>query len=636
MKKIKILVVFLMIIIIPFNVSAKNREIMISFFAKGGKVASGNVEVHDDAVFLKEVAVADVVYNYSDTINYLNSLDKKTTFTLKKGKVAQTKKYEWYAQSWSDYKKVYFSNSTKYKVSDIVKKLGIPDSVIKNSGNKLEIVMYANYSKVETKHEVNIIYKTNTGSLNNPHGSGISEKTGTIYKDDTTKIQTVKYGEKTSSSGLVNYNNDEYVNIKKKGYSTKSGKEWNTKPNGKGKSYSQSKVYKAKDLCDASKKDCTVTLYVNWQKSKSKKIITSTDQVSVNTGTSKQMTADTDNGTGVTWKIENSNIANVSNGTIKGLNKGKTKVVITSKDNSKVSKKVTVNVLKPDKYLAKADKYVDNSNKQLKSLGTIDLTSYKNNCVHVPSSSGVTSAQGFTVAKGHYLAAKRNKSESEARIMVISVNASKKYDHKTSVANTIKKSNYFGHANGMTYNTKTDKIYVTKTSNGSYKTFTHSEAKKNKPDFTDGTIYRYTNAKGVSSIDPGGIAFDSTNNKFYIGSGSSVYVYDSTLTNNILHIKKARTDTCQDIAGHNGKVLVIRYNKNGTSGGSNLKKTRNAVDIYNASNGNYEGTYIIKTKGELESLAYNPNSSKFAFYVQNVKGMDHDYDCIMEKSMKVR
>ena len=635
MKKINLVIVLLMIVIIPLNVSAKNRDIIISFYAKGGKVASGNVEIIDDAILLKDEAVGDVIYKYSDTINFLNSLDKKNKFTLKKGKVAQTKKYEWYAQSWNDYKKVYFSNSTKYKVSDLVKKLGIPNSVITSSGNNLEIAMYANYSKVETKHEVTIIYKTNTGSLNNPHGSGISEKSGTIYKDETTKIQTVKYGDKTTSSGLVNYNNDEYVNIKKKGYLANSGKEWNTKPNGKGKNYSQSKVYKSKDLCDASKKDCTVTLYVNWKKSKSKKIIPSTDQVSLNVGTSKTMTADTDNYTGVTWKIENSNIATVSNGTIKGLNKGKTKVVIKAKDNSKVSKKVTVNVLKPDIYIAKADKHVDNSNKALKNLGTIDLTSYKNNCVHVPSSNGVTSAQGFTVAKGLFLAAKRNKNETEARIMVISVNASKKYDHKTSVVNTIKKSNYFGHANGMTYNAKTDKIYVTKTSNGSYKTFTHSEAKKNKPDFTDGTIYRYTNAKGVSSVDPGGIAYDSSNDKFYIGSGNSVYVYDSTLTNNILHITKARRDISQDIAGHNGKVLVIRYNKGGTVGGSNLKKTRNAVDIYNASNGNYEGSYIIKTKGELESLAYNPHSSKFAFYVQNVKGSGHDYDCIMEKSMKV-
>ena len=635
MKKIKILIILLMIIIIPFNVSAKNRDIVISFFAKGGKVASGNVELQDDAVFLKDKAVADVKYSYSDKINYLNSLDKKNKFTLKKGNVAQTKKYEWYAQSWSDYKIVYFSNSTKYKVSDIVKKLGIPDSVITSSGNPLEIAMYANYSKVDTKHEVTIIYKTNTGSLDNPHGSGISEKSGTIYKDDTTKIQTVKYGEKTSSTGLVNYNNDDYVNIKKKGYSTKSGKEWNTKPNGKGKNYSQSKVYKSKDLCDASKKDCTVTLYVNWKKSKSKKILASTDKVSVNVGTSKQMTAETDNGTGVTWKIENSNIANVSNGTIKGLNKGKTKVVITSKDNKKVSKKITVSVLKPDEYIAKSDKRVDNSNKTLKKLGTIDLTSYKNNCVHVPSSSGISSAQGFTIAKGHYIAAKRNKHETEVRLLVISVNASKKYDHKTSVTNTITKSKYLGHANGMTYNSNTNKIYITKTTNGKYKTFTNNEVKKNKPGFSEGTIYRYTNANGVSTIDPGGIAYDPSNNKFYIGSGSSVYVYDSTLTNNILHITKARKDTCQDIAGHNGKILVIRYNKGGPVGGSNLKTTRNAVDIYNASSGNYEGTYIIKTKGELESLAYNPSSSKFAFYVQNVKGMDHDYDCIMEKHMKV-
>lgn len=631
----KLVVIVLMIIIIPFNVSAKNRDIVISFFAKEGKVASGNVEIIDDSIFLKEGVVGDVTYKYNDTINYLNSLDKSNRFTLKKGKVEQIKNYEWYSQSWSNYKKVYFSNSTKYKVSDIVKKLGISSSILKESTNPLEINMYANYTKVKTKHEVNIVYKTNTGKLNNPHGSEISEKSGTIYKDNTKKIQSVKYGEKTSSAGLVNYNNDEFVNIKKSGYSTKRGKEWNTKPNGKGKTYSQSKVYKAKDLCDASKKDCTVTLYVNWKKTKSKKIKTSTNQVSVNVGTSKQITAETDNGTGVTWKVENSNIANVSNGKIKGLNQGKTKVVIKSKDNSKVSKKVTVNVLKPDTYIAKSDKKVSNSNKELKKLGTIDLSNYKNNCVHVPGGGGVSSAQGFTIAKNYYIAAKINKKETESRLWIISTNVSKKYDYKQKATNIIKESNYLGHTNGMTYNPKTKKIYVTKTTNGNYKTFTYGEIKKKKPNFSEGIIYRYTNDKGVSSIDPGGIAYDSSNNKFYIGSGNNVYVYDSTLTNNELHITKVRRDTCQDIGGYKGKILVIRYNAGGPIEGSDLKNIRNAVDIYNASNGNYEGSYVIKTQGEVESLAYNTNSSKFAFYVQNVKGSGRDYDCIMEKAMKV-
>ena len=50
------------------------------------------------------------------------------------------------------------------------------------------------------------------------------------------------------------------------GYTAKKGAEWNTKPNGSGKSYSQKQVYKSSDLCDASEKDCTVTLYVNWER----------------------------------------------------------------------------------------------------------------------------------------------------------------------------------------------------------------------------------------------------------------------------------------------------------------------------------------------------------------------------------
>ena len=634
MKKILSLFIFLMITLIPFNVNAKSRDIIISFFANGGTVSSGNVEVISDSIFIKDETVADVTYKYTDTINYLNSLDKKTQFTLKKGSTNQTKNYEWYSVSWKDYKNVYFSNSTKYKVSDIIKKLDIPESSLNNSEVPLEIFMHANYSSVNTKHVVSIIYKTNTGSLNNPHGTGIKEKSGTIYKEEETKIQKVKYGEATSDAGLVNYNNDTYVNIKKPGYSAASGKEWNTKPDGTGKSYSQSKVYKAKDLCDASKSDCTVTLYVNWKKTKSKKITVSESNITVSAGSSKTINANTDNNTGVTWSVDNSNIASVSNGTIKGLNKGTTKVTIRAKDNDNIAKKITVKVTKPSKAVAKSDNYVDNSNKSLKSLGTIDLSSYKSNCVHVPSDGKNSSAQGFTVANNYYVAAKRNQDDTSGSIIVMSVNASKKYNDKTKVINTIKKNNYFGHANGMTYNSKTKKLYITKTTNGKYKTFNYSELKDNNVKMSEGIMYRYTVEDGVISINPGALAYDSSNNKMYVASGWHIYVYDSTITNSELHIKKVRRDTGQDIEGYKGKILVIRYNADGKSGGSDLKTTRNAIDIYNATNGNYEGSYIIKTKGEIESLSYNQNSSRFAFYVQNVTG-NSDYDCIQEASMKI-
>ncbi len=74
------------------------------------------------------------------------------------------------------------------------------------------------------------------------------------------------YNEKFSNTGLIDYNNADYINILKSGYSAVYKSEWNTKADGTGKSFNQYTVYKASDFCDASKKDCTVTLYLNWKK----------------------------------------------------------------------------------------------------------------------------------------------------------------------------------------------------------------------------------------------------------------------------------------------------------------------------------------------------------------------------------
>ena len=66
---------------------------------------------------------------------------------------------------------------------------------------------------------------------------------------------------------MVNYDNENYINISKRGYSVPTGSEWKCLSGctTSGKIFSQVGVYSASDFCDASTADCTVTLGVNWQ-----------------------------------------------------------------------------------------------------------------------------------------------------------------------------------------------------------------------------------------------------------------------------------------------------------------------------------------------------------------------------------
>ncbi len=134
------------------------------------------------------------------------------------------------------------------------KKATIKVTVVKRKKNVVGIVFHANGGTVKKRSDITV-------------GSD-----GVLYFD--TEIQPIKinYGSKLGKDGLFNYNNKKYLYVTKSGYIVESGKEWNTKPDGSGKSYSQSKVYKASDFCDASKKNCNVHLYVNWKKNVTNKI----------------------------------------------------------------------------------------------------------------------------------------------------------------------------------------------------------------------------------------------------------------------------------------------------------------------------------------------------------------------------
>ena len=123
----------------------------------------------------------------------------------------------------------------------------------------------------KSKNLVRIQYNANGGTVASKKYLK-TDSNGYIYVDTEIQPDKIAYGSSTSSSGLINYDNTDYVYVSKAGYVAVPRGEWNTKPDGTGKSYSQSKKYKASDFCDASKKDCTVTLYVNWKKKTTNKV----------------------------------------------------------------------------------------------------------------------------------------------------------------------------------------------------------------------------------------------------------------------------------------------------------------------------------------------------------------------------
>ena len=132
--------------------------------------------------------------------------------------------------------------------------------------NKVYIRFNTNGGTVtgETTTASGNIYKWKTDS------NGLISRTnanGSTYSSD---FFSIDYGSETASDALPDYNNSKYLKITKTGYSAVSESEWICQSGctTSGKTYNQDTVYSASDFCDASTKDCTVVLGVNWQEDK--------------------------------------------------------------------------------------------------------------------------------------------------------------------------------------------------------------------------------------------------------------------------------------------------------------------------------------------------------------------------------
>ena len=137
-----------------------------------------------------------------------------------------------------------------------------------------------------------------------------------------------------------------------------------------------------------------------------------------------------------------------------------------------------------------------------------------------------------------------------------------------------------GHANGTTYDPYKDKFYVAKT-HKSYRTASCS-------------VYNGTTKKSEGAFNlprvTSGIAYDESNNKYYLSKGNEIYVCDSKFNVEKFIHKRIRYNHAQDIGAYNGIVFVCTWVSGNTS----------YIDMYRASDGAYLGGYDVSF-GEVES-----------------------------------
>ena len=120
-------------------------------------------------------------------------------------------------------------------------------------------------------NKVYVRFKPNGGTVTKTTANGeyTVSSDDIIYKNGSVLQHVISYNGSLGSSGLANYNNSSYLNIKKTGYVGVSKEEWICLSGctTSGKKYDQTVVYSASDFCDASNGDCIVVLGVNWKDS---------------------------------------------------------------------------------------------------------------------------------------------------------------------------------------------------------------------------------------------------------------------------------------------------------------------------------------------------------------------------------
>ena len=210
--------------------------------------------------------------------------------------------------------------------------------------------------------------------------------------------------------------------------------------------------------------------------------------------------------------------------------------------------------------------------------------------------------QALCVTDNYYVTSQCTKTSSVAT----SKSCIKIFDKKTKKRIRTYNTN-FNHANGLTYNRKTNQIYVAHMNGKIYSAFSADNLKKSSIKSSSKKL-----AKAVSAI-----AYDEYTDSYYTAKGSYIYVYDSQFKLKRT-IKKLRSGTPQDIGAYKGLILVIVNNQKASG-------VKNSVDIYRASDKAYLGSYDFKGDYEMESLDYYGSGNTFSLCFTRYSGDNSHY-----------
>lgn len=137
-----------------------------------------------------------------------------------------------------------------------------------------------------------------------------------------------------------------------------------------------------------------------------------------------------------------------------------------------------------------------------------------------------------------------------------------------------------GHANGSTYNPNTDQIYTVRT---------HRQIRSAACTTFDPKTGNQVNSFDLPRVTSG-IAYDESNNKFYLSKGNEIYVCDDEFNVEDFIWKRIRYNHAQDIGAYNGVAMVCTW----------VAGNESYIDLYRIKDGAYLGSYYVPI-GEIES-----------------------------------
>ena len=294
-------------------VNWKSTILTINYNVNGGIIAtstSGNTWTTDANGTIYRATSSETATNSFHTVTYngsinLNNYNNSTYINVTKTGYSGVSGGEWICLSGDCLVGQSYSQDTSYTTTDFC------DSAYYDCTVVLGVNWQVN--KVTIKYSVNggTIQSQTTNQSGNVVYTWTTDANGIIFRseNDGAAIDNwskLNFGTSFDSSGLANWNNNTFINIKKTGYSAVTGNEWICLSGDcvVGTLYHQQTSYTASDFCDASTSDCTVVLGVNW------KINQISIKYSVNGGTIKSNTSY--NGNSYTWTTDSSGIISMS------------------------------------------------------------------------------------------------------------------------------------------------------------------------------------------------------------------------------------------------------------------------------------------------------------------------------------